>query len=392
MAESESANIHEDMMHIVGGLYHEICLRPAWNGLFGSGGRAALTVAALSGETILHSYFKDLEHVALDPYRDKGIQLALKKSKSGVAFAYFHPLSRPHLEVNGPKEQELIKVEGDTVLRFGLVEGDAIVTAKRAILDPQGSMNAQNFHSNGSAAEELAIVLNENEMKTWADDLAPEEAAREAISANQANVVVIKRGFQGATVVNELLEVHEIPAFKSPIVFKIGTGDVFSALFSLLWGERGINPVDAAYQASAGVAKYAATRRSPMGSIPNDFTAISGKPKGPVIVVGAKNTLGRHYAFEEAICRLSELGVDAQSDTDESGNDMPAVLLVLAEGMNELAVRTVLESHEGVAAVVLDELQSTGESQDYADKMLVSDFTTALYHAAWATLPQVELE
>lgn len=392
MAESESANIHEDMMHIVGGLYHEICLRPAWNGLFGSGGRAALTIAALSSETILHSYFEDFEHGALDLYRDNEVQLALKKSKSGVAFAYFHPLSRPHLEVNGPKEQELIKVEGDTVLRFGLVEGDAIVAAKRAILDPQGSMNAQDFHSNGSSAEELAIVLNENEIKTWADDLVPEEAAREIISAKQANVVVIKRGFQGATVVNESLEVHEIPAFKSPIVFKIGTGDVFSALFSLLWGERGINPVDAAYQASAGVAKYATTRRSPMRSVTNDFTAISGKPKGPVIVVGAKNTLGRHYAFEEAICRLSELGVDAQSDTDESGKDMPAVLLVLAEGMNELAVRTVLESHEGVAAVVLDELQSTGESQDYADKMLVSDFTTALYHAAWATLPQVELE
>lgn len=71
---------------------------------------------------------------------------------------------------------------------------------------------------------------------------------------------------------------------------------------------------------------------------------------------------------------------------------MPAAILLLAEGMNESAVRTVLESHEGVATVVLDELQSTDEFQDFVDKKLVSDFTTALYHAAWATLPQIELE
>lgn len=376
-------------MHIVGGLYHEICLRPAWNGLFGSGGRAALTVAALSNKTILHSYFEDFTHVALDPYRDNGIQLALKKRETGIAFAYFHPLSRPHLEANDLEEQEPIKVEGDTVLRFGLVEGDAIVSAKRAVLDPQGSMNAQDFHSNGSTAEELAIVLNEIEMKSYADDLAPEEAAQEIISTKQANIVVIKRGFRGAIVVNESLDVHEIPAFKSPNVFKIGTGDVFSALFSLFWGEQGISPVDAAHKASAGVAKYASTKRLPVQSVPDNFAATSGQPLGPVFVVGAKNTLGRHYAFEEAICGLGDLGIDVQLDADARGEGIPAAILVLAEGMSEATIRTLLESHEGVTAIVLDELQSTDGLQDLVGKQSASDFATALYYAAWATMPKV---
>ena len=384
------ATLNEDIVHIVGGLYQEICLRPAWNGLFGSGGRAALTGAALSSETILHSYFEDFVHVALDSYRDNGIQLALKKRESGIAFAYFHPLSRPHLEANGPNEREPIKVDGDTVLRFGLVEGDSIVSAKRAVFDPQGSMNAQGFHSNGSAADELAIVLNEYETKTWADDLAPEEVAREIISAKQANVVVVKRGIHGATIVDESLGVHEVPAFKSPMVFKIGTGDVFSAVFSLLWGEQYMNAVDAAYQASAAVAKYAATRCLPLQRIPNDFTATSGRPQGPVLVVGAKNTLGRHYAFEEAIFRLGELGIEVRSDVDALGDDTPAAILVLAEGMNELAIRTVLESYEGVAVVVLDELQSIDGIKDWTSKRSTSDFTTALYHAAWAAMPKVE--
>lgn len=388
-AENGMANLHEDTMHIVGGLYHEICLRPAWNGLFGSGGRAALTVAALSSKTILHSYFEDFMHVALDPYRDNGIQLALKKRESGIAFAYFHPLSRPHLEANDPEEQEPIEVVGDTVLRFGLVEGDAIVSARRAILDPQGSMNAQDFHSNGSAAEELAIVLNEIEMKSYAGDLAPEEAARELICAKQANVVVIKRGFRGAIVVNKSLKAHEVPAFKSPNVFKIGTGDVFSALFSLFWGERGISPVDAAHKASAGVAEYAANRRLPVHSVPNNFAAKSGQPLGPVFVVGAKNTLGRHYAFEEAICGLGDLGIDTQSDTDARDEGIPAAILVLADGMSEAAIRTVFESHAGVTAIVFDELQSIDGFQDLVGKQLASDFTTALYYAAWATMPQV---
>ena len=377
-------------MHIVGGLYHEICLRPAWNCLFGSGGRAALTVASLSSETILHSYFEDFEHVALDAYRDNGIQLALKKRESGIAFAYFHPLSRLHLEANGPIEREPIEVDGDTVLRFGLIEGDSIVAAKRAVFDPQGSMNAHGFHSNGSAADELAIVLNEYETKTWADDLPPEEVAREIISAKQANVVVIKRGIQGATIVDESLGVNEVPAFKSPMVFKIGTGDFFSALFSLLWGEQYMNPVDAAYQASAAVAKYAATRRLPMPRIPNNFTATSGHPQGPVLVVGARNTLGRHYAFEEAIFRLGELGIEVRSDVDAMGDNAPAAILVLAEGMNESVIGTVLESYEGAAVVVLDELQSIDGIQDWTSKRSVSDFTTALYHAAWAAMPNVE--
>ena len=107
-------------------------------------------------------------------------------------------------------------------------------------------------------------------------------------------------------------------------------------------------------------------------------------------MVGAKDTLGRHYAFEEARFRLGELDIEVQSDVEAIDNDTPAAILVLAEGMNELAIRTVLESYEEAAVVVLDELQSIDWIQDFTSKRAISDLTTALYDAAWATMLKVE--
>ena len=176
----------EGEMHIAGGLYQEICLHPAWNALFGSGGRAAQALAALGGKTTLHSYFENDQSISLEPYLDRGIELALHFRQAPIAFAYFHPLSTPHLEPSIIAQESAFHVNEDTVLRFGLVEGDAVVRAKRAVFDPQGWRNPLHFRENGSHADEVALVLNAQELVSRTGTCDIEGAAWELIKAGVA--------------------------------------------------------------------------------------------------------------------------------------------------------------------------------------------------------------
>jgi|TARA_R110002110_G_scaffold358074_4_gene567400 hypothetical protein len=373
-------------MHVVGGVYQEVCLRPAWNALFGSGGRAAISLAALSDKVVLHCYFEDASSLPLDSYRDHGIQLSLTRRDYGVAFAYFHPLSAPHLHPPAPIQHEPIQVRGEAVLRFGFIEGDAIVSAKRAVFDPQGTKKTQDFFSNGSNAEQMALVLNEAELNLRASGATLIEAAREIIRRKQANVVVIKRGIRGATVVDEFERSFDVPSFRSPTVFKIGTGDVFSALFAFYWAEQGHEPQAAACRASAGVAIYASTKRLPLRSTAHDYNPVTGWPQGPVQVVGARDTLGRHYVFEEAKHRLRELGVEIQGDLATARSERPSAILIIADGLSPEAVQTIVASNKDIPVVLLDEVQAAEGLENLHIECTASDFTTALYHAAWATM------
>jgi hypothetical protein len=372
-------------MHVAGGLYREICLHPAWNGLFGSGGRAAQALATLGNTTTLHSYFEDPGSTSLDPYHDRGVRLELSPRQSAIAFAYLHPLSTPHFEPRDVTRCPAIHVGGDTVLRFGFVEGDAVVRAKRAVFDPQGWRNQLAFHENGSSADELAIVLNEAELCNQTGIARVSEAAISLVRAERASVVVVKRGVRGATVVDSSLAVHDVPAFRSERVFKIGTGDIFSALFAHFWGQCGDSAVIAAQQASLGVAHHADTQDFPHERLACDRDAVGGIARGPVAIWGASDTLGRRYALEEAVFRLGELGIDAFPHRSTFIDQRFAALLILAEGLpNELASAIGDIEASGIPIVFLDEIgsaeiPSTGSVSDTTD-----DFTTALYRVAWA--------
>ena len=74
-----------------------------------------------------------------------------------------------------------------------------------------------------------------------------------------ADVVVVKRGCSGATVHRPGRDPVAVPAYRSARVFKIGSGDVFSAAFAHHWGERGLDA--AATWAGAGGAAARLIRR-----------------------------------------------------------------------------------------------------------------------------------
>jgi hypothetical protein len=245
-------------MIITGGCYHEVCEHPRWRALFGSGGRAAFVLSGLIPDLELKTYYPADRAADLYPIEGSGVRVFPSASASPIAFAYFHGLSDP---VISPQPTQItanppIRAEGDVVLRFGFLEGSAIVNADRAIYDPQSARSFDPFSRNGSRASELALVLNERELCDSENSAGVEDAARRIVSRGEASVVIAKCGIKGARLFDANNSPTFIPAYRSSRVFKIGTGDVFSAAFAFYWGQKRADAREAAELASRSVAHY----------------------------------------------------------------------------------------------------------------------------------------
>ncbi len=291
-------------MQIAGGLYREQCCRPKWNAMFGSGARAVVAVCSLSPGSSLHTYTDDYYNDVLVALKEQGIELKLNQRQTGIVFSYFHPLSRPYIYPTPPEIvlQPPITVQGDAILRFGFIEGEALVDADYAVYDPQTWRNPVPFGANGSRANFLAIVLNELELRssTGLDDL--KRAAQQIIEKQNATVVVVKRGIRGAMVYERSGLSTSIPAYRSSRVFKIGTGDVFSAIFTHFWAEKRLPAVEAADLASRSVAAYCRTGQLPIenGSL-CQLESFKCSTPGTVIILGEAGSLGQLYTSLSAL-------------------------------------------------------------------------------------------
>ncbi len=378
-------------MHIAGGLYRELCEIPRWRALYGSGGRAAAAISALSPGSTLHTYAEDFSSEGVTSLEMLGIEMRLNSRPTGIVFAYFHPLSRPHIQppTDEIEHQPPIRLSGDAVLRFGFLEGDAVVDAHRAVYDPQTWRSPAPFGANGSVAGELAIVLNELELRsaTGLDDLS--SAASCLMNQQDALVVVAKGGTRGAIVFERSGRATQVPAYRSTRVFKIGTGDVFSAIFAHCWAEKALPAVEAADVASRTVAAYCSAGVLPLaeqalqGQVPIKFLA-----SGTVMLEGSVNTIGQRYTMEEARYVLRELGTGVHSHAlDRTSSSEATAVLVLADGLgNEAAERVERARAAGTPIVVLREggTREMGTETDGAGVTVTDDFASALYFAAWA--------
>ncbi|PWL16273.1 hypothetical protein DKP76_18375 [Falsochrobactrum shanghaiense] len=381
-------------MHIAGGLYRELCLHPHWDALLGSGGRAARALSRLSPGNIFSCYF-ERPHEVDTVLSALGVNGSCAFRADPIAFAYFHPLSRPHLQ---PARSELrkmppLKIEGRAVLRFGFLEGDAIVNAEKAVYDPQTTGEFPPFFSNGSTAKQLALVLNEQELLSVAriDDV--EVAAASILEIHRASCIVVKRGIKGVAVFEPGTASRFIPAFRSTRVFKIGTGDVFSAAFAYYWAELGQDLFTAALSASKQVARYCDNPLAPLEPLASGAHDVR-EERHPVceprtvLLLGAIKTLGQRYSIEEARYSLADLGLTVicpALENVELSHIQVSTVLVLADGIEPdmLSLAHTLVD-EGVKCVALAELpQSSDQLTRLVNCETTDDFTTALYLAGW---------
>lgn len=385
-------------MDIAGGVYKESCLVPEWNAEYGSGGRAAAAIAALSPGVILHTYASTPHSSGLDALTSLGVDVRVHPASHGIAFAYFHPLSNPHIE---PRRHAItrhapIQVSAEAVLRFGFLEGDAVVTANRAVHDPQTFVEPERFAANGSRAEELALVLNEEEARALSGEHDVRDAARALLHYERAEVVVVKAGVRGALVAERGGDMTEVPAYRSDRVFKIGTGDVFSSVFAFEWAERKRGAPEAATLASQSVSRYCSTRRLPLSAdpfLPGRPVIVDGPPV--VLLVGETATIGQRYVMEEARYRLNELGATVVSPALDAIQQVDAKILTSALFVAD-AASADLESQlqrlldENVPIVLFDErVGSEAPTQGVESRVCaIDDFASAVYFAFWAASPK----
>jgi len=374
-------------MDIAGGLYRELCETPAWDAVLGSGGRAATTLLGVSPFVRLHAYVSAGPTAdAVCQLRDRGVDVVDHDRATEIAFSYLHPLSDPHIEppMAAIPQLQPMQVRAETVLRFGMLEGDAVVDARTAVFDPQTARRSMSFRQNGSRADRLALVLNEGELRAHGGEGGLDDVARAVMSAEAAQVLVLKRGPHGAVAYERGAEPRYVPAYRSASVFKIGTGDVFSAWFAHLWAERGLAAEVAADQASRAVAAYAESRTLP---------PLAGDPpplrlrdhRGHVLVLGSPTTLGRRFVLEEARHLLKDMGLEVACPGlgDRSvALEAPDAVLIIAEAFPQGLVDSTA-APPGTPVLTLDE---TGAIPSSPGCEVCSDFTSAIYRTAWAAL------
>ena len=392
-------------MIVVGGVYREECVRPHWSRIFGSAGRAAVALSALSqgSHLVAHAYTGWAEDVR-QTMHGLGLTTDLTEITYDIAFHYFHPLSTSELVGAADSPLPPLSANGDVVLRFGMVEGDAIVTARRGVYDPQHPSSALLFHANGSTAKELAVVLNEVEFGYGAgsSDIWNYEIARERFNAD---VIVVKRGPFGAVVIQPGGNIR-IPAYRSETVFKLGSGDIFSAVFAHLWGEREWSAVKAADFASRAVAHYVSTRGTQVSieGLEDLVPYAIGEAAGRIYIAAPFFTLSQRWLVDELRDCVAMLGgatfspihdvgafggSDYIADKDLDGLRSCNTVLAIVDGEDAGTLFEIGYARSlGIPVVALAEaprpesltmLEGTGCT-------ITDDFTTAVYGAVWSSL------
>lgn len=393
-------------MIIAGGCYRERCLVPEYLRILGSGGRAAAAISAASPGSVLHAYaFTGWADDVRSSMHALGILPILTEIPENIGFSYLHPLAWPTVEPDALVQHPAIQVNGDVVLRFGFMEGDAIVQANCAIYDPQSSINLPAFRDNGSSARTLAVVLNEQQLCSATNTTELRTAASNLMERWSASVIVVKAGVRGALVFDRERGVTSVPPYRSALVFKIGSGDVFSALFAHYWGEQSLDPAAAADLASRGVSVFVEDRALPIPAediLRHRRPAFSGNDPGRIYLAGPFFDIAQRWRVEEALERLQTLGVSVFSPLHEVGTgtaaseiagadlaglrDCTAVLALVDGGDPGTLFEVGFARALGIPVVALAE---TANSRDLtmlegSGCEITHDFASALYLATWA--------
>ena len=215
-----------------------------------------------------------------------------------------------------------------------------------------------------------------------------------------ADAAVIKCGPNGVAVLEKGRCLSEVPAFRTPRVFKIGSRcclpyrDVFSAAFAHYWGVEERPVVEAAELASRSTAAYCSSEYLPIPAeqfLPAFPPATADKRKD-VCIVGSRDTLSNHWLIEEANWCINQLGQSTRIwDAAANGfEDVPcrsAVIFLLADTLQDRGVRWIeLATARGLPVVVLRERETLDEAGEFEGAKTTNDFTTALYWAVWTQL------
>jgi len=396
------------VLQIVGGTYIEKCLFPEWNEVFGSGLRAALAAKALGADVAFHTYAgSDSLPTLASRAEIAGVCLYPVETDLAVGFEYVHGLSTP-LITPAPgliRHERPLEAKGDAVLRFGFMEGDAVVNGGRVVYDPQNPYLPETYHKNGSRADHLAMVCNRAEAWLLTNEREPQKAAETLRAKEACEVVVVKCGSHGC-VVCEADGIAHIPAFKTDFVWPIGSGDVFAGTFAKVWAADGASAVDAARLASRAVAFYCSTMTLDFADPrfaafdPKPFIPADERKPASVYLAGPFFSMSQNWLIEEAFRALEgqQLRVfsplhhvgrgraDEVYDKDIGGLEKADLVFACVDGLDSGTIFEIgyaAARGKRVIAFVQNERPEDLKMLEGAGCLLERDFVTAIYRTYW---------
>lgn len=310
---------------VIGGVYGERCAFPHWDEVYGSAGRAAIGLSSLVSDVHLHTMLPDSDASRISPnFEAYGVTTHFHKGSQFIGFEYIDSMADPVIVPAIPRieRQSQISVEAEHAVLFGMMECQPKVEAEFCVYDPQSPLAPIPFKETGSKAKHLAIVANAYEIArmTGADE---ESMAQQLLSEEDAEVVVVKRGLHGASVLDRSGNSAHVPAFKTENVFSIGSGDVFVAAFSYAWAIETASPERAVEFASKAAAHYVESSALPILSMEDASRETRDPVKlkgGLVYLAGPFRELGQRIIVNEARRRLRELGMDVFSPVHDIGH------------------------------------------------------------------------
>ncbi len=230
--------------------------------------------------------------------------------------------------------------------------------------------------------------------------------------------VVIKCGPQGALVVTPSLK-KWIPAFPSQRVWKIGSGDVFSAVFTHAWMHDGLPILDAACLASRVVAEYVETRsetysveriatirQEAFASVSNARDTPMDIPEGTIYLAGPFFNTAEQWLIDEARGALLDMGFNVFSPIHDIGvgppnTVAPADLFALENSKLVLAMLNGFDSgtlfEVGYARARGIPVVGVAEATEERPLTMligsgctvVDDFASGIYSACWQMMGNV---
>lgn len=384
---------------IAGGSYIEVCRYPNWNRLFGSGIRAAAALQILSPTSALYTYapssYRDDVHATV---RSLGLGVNITESDQDCVFTWLHPfdlLESP----NKRAKRDPIQVTADAVLRFGMVEGSAVVHAKRAVYDPQNE--TEEFSENGSVADELVMILTEPEiLKKAGKRLAEKEERRAVIEAEVAKLIflygrrfkffaILLKDKVGGVSVYVGDEPTPIKTYAAESFFKIGSGDVFAAAFAYAWAERNLNVYAAAEYAARSLAWFVEGGRLPLPHERELPIRICSELPQRVRILGPDTLeLGQLLARTDDWLRDQAIDVAFDLIATSTNNAAPTLILLGEEGDTRTIQGLARDTSSSPRTVVYFTGTNTSLVKHYFPSARISDdYTSALFHLLREPLP-----
>lgn len=399
------------MIHIIGGFYKELCLYPDWDYNYGSGGRASAILSGFDDKVCFHSYIhKDKEREFTHFSQTFNIDTNILDSTEMISFEYYHALSAPNIHtLNNPiSPQKQIIISEDIVICYGMMETvNPIINADYVIFDPQSENEPSIIFGNGSKIKHLAVVLNVEEGKKFTGADSIENIAKFFLKkSNNLEVLILKDGPFGAHIFHDDKYFH-IDAYETENVFKIGSGDVFVAIFGYLWAKDKLEPLEAAQKASLATAMYCNNQVLQIDKKDLNNSKLFNKIKinkesfrKKIYLAGPFFTMADRWLIEESKFQLEKFGANVFSPLHDVGYGKPDIVVnedlrgvdesdILYAVLNDYDPGTIFEIgyaiSKGMPVVIFIENKTPINMTMFEGSgcIIESDFATSIYKVIW---------